>query len=101
MIKKLLKFLSLLTLKLFLALVLLYRYCLKFILVNEGCCYEPSCSVYMQQALKAHGPLKGALLGLHRVLRCHPWKKSVHMYDPVPSSFSIRKDFLWIRKKEI
>ena len=49
----------------------------------SGCCrFEPSCSNYMIEAIQVHGALKGALLGVWRVLRCHPFGKSG--YDPVP-----------------
>ena len=49
----------------------------------SGCCrFEPSCSNYMIEAIQVHGALKGALLGVWRLLRCHPFGKSG--YDPVP-----------------
>ena len=49
----------------------------------SGCCrFEPSCSNYMIEALKVHGAVKGTLLGLCRLLRCHPFGK--YGYDPVP-----------------
>jgi len=48
-----------------------------------GCCrFEPSCSEYMIEALKTHGAVKGTLLGVWRILRCHPFGKSG--FDPVP-----------------
>ena len=48
-----------------------------------GCCrFEPSCSSYMVEAVARHGALKGAFLGLRRLLRCHPFGH--HGYDPVP-----------------
>ena len=38
----------------------------------RGCCrFEPSCSNYMIEAVEVHGALKGTLLGLWRLLRCH------------------------------
>lgn len=47
-----------------------------------ACRYQPTCSQYMVDALKKHGPLKGLWLGSKRILRCHPWGGSG--YDPVP-----------------
>ena len=46
------------------------------------CRFEPGCSNYMIEALEVHGALKGVLLGLFRILRCHPFGK--HGFDPVP-----------------
>ena len=49
----------------------------------SGCCrFEPSCSNYMIEALRVHGAAKGTILGLWRLMRCHPFGKSG--YDPVP-----------------
>ena len=66
------------------ALILLVRaYQVVLSPLFRGCCrFEPSCSNYMIEALKVHGPLKGTLLGVWRVLRCHPF--GAHGYDPVP-----------------
>lgn len=36
----------------------------------------------MIEALQIHGALKGTLLGLWRILRCHPF--GAKGYDPVP-----------------
>lgn len=46
------------------------------------CRYRPTCSQYMIEAIKIHGPFKGLWLGIKRLLRCHPWGGSG--YDPVP-----------------
>ena len=51
-------------------------------LFGDCCRFTPSCSNYMIEALKVHGPVKGALLGTWRVLRCHPFGDKG--YDPVP-----------------
>lgn len=48
----------------------------------SACRYNPTCSHYMIEAIKVHGPFKGTLLGLKRIGRCHPWGGSGH--DPVP-----------------
>lgn len=46
------------------------------------CRYNPTCSHYMIEALKIHGPFKGFWLGMKRISRCHPWGGFGE--DPVP-----------------
>jgi putative membrane protein insertion efficiency factor len=54
--------------------------------VREGrpspCRFTPSCSVYATEAVDRHGALRGGLLAMRRLGRCHPW--GGHGYDPVP-----------------
>jgi uncharacterized protein len=50
-----------------------YKYFISPILGNS-CRYLPSCSEYMQEALKTHGVFKGLFLGGKRILSCHPLK---------------------------
>jgi uncharacterized protein len=45
------------------------------------CKYEPTCSHYAEQAIRAHGPVRGTLMAGWRVLRCNPWSRGG--YDPV------------------
>lgn len=61
--------------------VLFYRYSISPFL-RPSCRHVPSCSQYMLDALKIHGPLRGLLLGTGRILRCRPG--GTHGYDPVP-----------------
>jgi hypothetical protein len=50
--------------------------------VGPSCRFEPSCSRYGATAIRRHGAIRGAALGLSRLLRCHPWAPGG--YDPVP-----------------
>lgn len=46
------------------------------------CRYVPTCSNYALDALEQHGAVRGGVLTLRRLLRCHPW--GGHGWDPVP-----------------
>ena len=46
------------------------------------CRYQPTCSLFAQEALERHGAARGTWLALKRVGRCHPWHAGG--YDPVP-----------------
>jgi putative membrane protein insertion efficiency factor len=46
------------------------------------CRYTPSCSAYAYQAIDRHGVVRGLVLALRRLLRCHPWAAGGP--DPVP-----------------
>jgi uncharacterized protein len=45
------------------------------------CKYEPTCSAYAVEALRTHGPARGLVLAVWRVLRCNPFSHGGH--DPV------------------
>jgi uncharacterized protein len=67
------------------AMILLAIKCYKhFIspLLPRACRFEPTCSVYMYQAIKRKGLWKGFLLGAKRLLRCNPF--CAGGFDPVP-----------------
>ncbi|WP_373808403.1 membrane protein insertion efficiency factor YidD [Streptococcus ferus] len=57
-------------------------------LLPPSCIYHPTCSAYMIEAIEKHG-LKGVLMGLARILRCHPFAQGGE--DPVPDRFSLRR----------
>lgn len=50
--------------------------------VGHACRFQPTCSAYALDALRLHGAVKGSLLTLRRIGRCHPWGGSG--FDPVP-----------------
>ncbi len=44
------------------------------------CRFEPSCSVYFIEAVRKYGAVRGAVKGVLRISRCHPFHPSG--YDP-------------------
>lgn len=48
-----------------------------------GCCrYHPTCSEYMICAIKKYGIIYGTVLGVKRLLSCHPFSKKSNV-DPI------------------
>ena len=66
-------------------LIKFYYWCISPLLGNR-CRFVPSCSEYANQALEHHGAVRGSLLTLNRICKCHPWGGSG--YDPVPEKTS-------------
>ncbi|MGQ9621248.1 MAG: membrane protein insertion efficiency factor YidD [Bacteroidales bacterium] len=58
-----------------------YRYFISPLL-RPSCRHLPTCSEYMLEALRLHGPFWGLYMGINRILRCRPG--GTHGYDPVP-----------------
>ncbi|SUO89261.1 membrane protein insertion efficiency factor YidD [Streptococcus uberis] len=55
-------------------------------LFPPSCRYRPTCSTYMIEAVEKHG-IKGVLMGIARILRCHPFVEGGE--DPVPDEFTL------------
>jgi uncharacterized protein len=70
---------------LLIGLIRIYQWTLSPLL--GGCCrFEPSCSRYSVLCIQRLGPFRGALFGLRRLLRCHPFCPGGH--DPPPEMTS-------------
>jgi len=65
----------------FLVLVYGYRFTLGPLLGGQ-CRFHPTCSQYALDAYREHGAVRGSVLTLRRLARCHPFGSGG--YDPVP-----------------
>ncbi len=76
--------------KLLLALIRWYRRDISP--CRPPCCrFIPTCSAYALEAVEVHGAIKGGLLSVWRIARCHPFhREKSFIYDPVPPK-KIRK----------
>ena len=50
-------------------------------LPGSNCRFEPTCSQYFIEAVEMNGALKGSVMGIKRLLKCHPWHPGG--FDPV------------------
>lgn len=64
-----------------LALIAAYRR-LVSPLLPPACRFYPSCSAYAAEAVRRHGALRGSVLTVKRLARCHPLCEGG--VDPVP-----------------
>jgi putative membrane protein insertion efficiency factor len=64
--------------------LLLIRFYQRFISpgLPPACRFYPTCSEYGYEAISRYGIIKGGVLTVRRLLRCHPFHPGG--YDPVP-----------------
>jgi len=48
---------------------------------SGSCRFTPTCSQYSYEAVEKYGIIRGGLLGLKRIIKCHPLSRGG--YDPV------------------
>lgn len=53
-------------------LLTVYRTCVSPLL-GPACRFHPTCSVYAQDAIERYGVIKGGLMAVRRLLKCHPF----------------------------
>ncbi|HCM37379.1 MAG: hypothetical protein UV61_C0007G0022 [Candidatus Gottesmanbacteria bacterium GW2011_GWB1_43_11] len=51
------------------------------VFLGIACRFAPTCSEYTHIAVSRYGIIKGLVLGLRRISKCHPWGGSG--FDPV------------------
>ena len=64
------------------ALIRVYQLTLSKLLVllfGPVCRFEPSCSRYALLCIEGHGVLRGSLLSVKRLCRCHPFLSLIHI----------------------
>ena len=49
--------------------------------LGNNCRFLPSCSDYAYEVITEKGVIKGSILAIKRLTKCHPWGRSG--YDPV------------------
>jgi putative membrane protein insertion efficiency factor len=52
-------------------------------LFPPSCRYVPTCSAYAEGAVERFGVVRGGVMAVRRLLRCHPFRAGG--YDPVPA----------------
>jgi len=64
----------------------LYKYFISPYL-GPNCRYLPTCSEYFIECVNYNGPVKGSILGVKRILKCHPVKflGGGDGFDPAPN----------------
>lgn len=67
--------------KILIGLIRVYQYTISPLL-GSPCRFYPSCSVYSVEAIVKYGALKGLVLTVKRLAKCHPFHQGG--YDPVP-----------------
>jgi putative membrane protein insertion efficiency factor len=61
-------------------------------LSGPTCRYYPTCSAYALGAVRTHGPVKGFILSVGRLVRCNPWSPGGVDHVPAKGAWRGGKD---------
>lgn len=67
---------------LFVAIIRVYQAILSPVL-PASCRFYPSCSDYAVESIERFGAIRGMIMAIRRISRCHPWNEGG--FDPVPT----------------
>ena len=71
-----------------LLLIKLYQLLLRPVMPSS-CRFYPTCSEYTHEAVERFGAIRGTMLGVIRISKCHPFNPGG--LDPVPDHFSLKR----------
>jgi len=57
---------------------------------KHTCMFRPTCSQYTLECINNHGAIIGIILGIFRILRCHPWAEA-GKYNPAPERYFAKR----------
>jgi hypothetical protein len=60
--------------KIFILPIKFYRYFISP-LSPPTCKFNPTCSQYAIDSIEEYGAIKGSILSIKRISKCHPWNK--------------------------
>ncbi len=82
---------------LLIGIIRLYKRWLSPMLPNS-CRFQPTCSSYAIEALQRHGALRGSVMAIKRIGRCHPLHPGG--FDPVPERREAEAEGNALRSRE-
>ncbi len=67
--------------KIIIFLIKIYQKIISPLFPNK-CRFRPTCSYYAIDAINKYGAIRGSILAIRRIIKCHPFNPGG--YDPIP-----------------